>query len=273
MDVKNKIIVVTGAASGIGAACSEYLNKLGAKVIGMDRAFEDSSNPSGTWLSTIQFDQGDHDSIKAVLSKLPNNIDGLLNVAGVAPSSRFSPTDVLRINFYGLRKLTLSLLPIISEGGAIVNMSSGTGAGWMSNLDMLRQWLKIENLQDVEAMVEQDIITNDGTGNTSAYPLSKQLLNVWTMQMASICRPKNLRINAVASAAVETPIMNDFLDSFGAEAAARLESFGSATPESVANAAVFLLSNQSNWINGALLPVDAGAVATGTIKKLDLSLS
>ena len=88
--------------------------------------------------------------------------------------------------------------------------------------------------------------------------------------MAVACRQRSIRINAVAPAAVATPIMDDFLTSFGDEAAQRMSTFGAATPESIADASVFLLSEQANWINGALLPVDAGAIATGTIKKLNL---
>ena len=270
MGIANKTIVVTGAASGIGSACAARLLKLGAKVIAMDRSFNEESSENSEWHGTINYDQGDKTSIQAAIDKLPASIDGLLNVAGVAPSPSFSPVDVLRINFYGLRELTVSILDRLNEGSAIVNMSSGTGAGWIENAQQLAVWLKIKDFNDIKVHVDKFSISNEGTGHTAAYPLSKQLLNAWTMQMAVACRQRSIRINAVAPAAVATPIMDDFLTSFGDEAAQRMSTFGAATPESIADASVFLLSEQANWINGALLPVDAGAIATGTIKKLNL---
>jgi len=270
LSLENKTIVVTGAASGIGSACAARLADLGAGVIAMDRSFDPTKTYDSRWLSVINYDQGDNDSIQVATTKLPAVIDGLLNVAGVAPSTKFSPADVLRINFFGLRSLTLSLLNRFAENGAIVNMSSGTGAGWVANSAQLPLWLKIEDFKDIERTVNQQKIANEGISDVAAYPLSKQLLNAWTMKMALVCRQMNLRINAVAPAAVETPIKDEFLTSFGSEAAQRMSTFGAASPESIANASVFLLSDESHWVNGAVLPVDAGAIATGTIKRLNL---
>lgn len=261
-----KTIVVTGAASGIGAACAAKLKTLGATVISMDRADPEHSD----WHQSIQYDQGNPLSIDAAVKQLPKNIDALLNIAGVAPSERFTAEDVLRINFFGVRYLIDTVLPKLKSSGSIVNMSSGTGAGWASNLDNIRQFLEIDNVADIGRFVSDKGINNSGTDNLAAYPFSKQLVNVMTMKMAFALKQRGCRINAIAPAAVSTPIVDDFLESFGEEASKRLSSFGAATPAAVADATLFMVSENSRWINGAILPVDAGAVATGTISKAGL---
>lgn len=262
--LKNKKVVVTGASSGIGAACCAELKSVGAAVIGMDINAPDQQS----FDDFIAYDQGDTASIDRAVGQLGAGIDGLMNVAGVAPSARFSPADVLRINFFGVRYLTNAMLPQLSKSSSIVNMTSGTGAGWASNIEQVKAFLALDDPSAIPAFVEQFDISNEGLGNSAAYPFSKQLLSVWTMNSAARLREKQLRINAVAPASVDTPIVADFLTSFGAEAAQRMEAFGSATPAMVASAAVFLLSDEARWINGAVLPVDGGAIATGTMAKL-----
>lgn len=264
--LKNKKIVVTGASSGIGAACCAALKFVGAIVTGMDinapeeQAFDEF----------VEFDQGDSDSIDSAVGQLTVGIDGLMNVAGVAPSARFSPADVLRINFFGVRYLSDAILPKLKPGSSIVNMTSGTGAGWMSNIEQIKAFLALDDASIIPAFVERFGISNEGLGNSAAYPFSKQLLSVWTMKSAARMRERQLRINAVAPASVDTPIVVDFLASFGEEAAQRMAAFGSATPAMVASASVFLLSDDARWINGAVLPVDGGAIATGTMGKLGI---
>ncbi len=264
--LKEKVIIVTGASSGIGAACCQQLKETGASVIGMD------INPpsSGDVDQFIAYDQGSPEDIDRAVAEIPGRANGLLNVAGVAPSKRFSPVDVLRINFFGVRYLTEALVPKLVDGAAIVNMTSGTGASWLSNVDNIKAFLDIADASMIAKFVEDNGIGNDGLGNDAAYPFSKQLLSVWTMKASTLWREKNIRINAVAPAAVETPIVGDFLSSFGTEAAARMASFGSATPELIASASLFLLTNDAAWINGAVLPVDGGAIAAGTMAKLGI---
>ena len=204
------------------------------------------------------------------MQKLPQGLTGLLNVAGVAPSHRFGPADVLRINFFGLRYLTELAVPKLASGAAVVNMSSGTGAGWPSNISNIKGFIAIRKVDEIQKFVDEHGIVNDGLGNHSAYPFSKQLLSVWTMKASAKWHSQGIRVNAVSPATVNTPIVGDFLSAFGDEAAERMAKFGTATPEYVAMASVFLLTAEAVWINGAILPVDGGAIAGGTIAKLGI---
>ena len=264
--LEGQTIVVTGASSGIGAACCALLKKRRAAVIGLDINEPTNNNVD----EFIAYDQGDPNSIDRAAQKLPEKLAALMNIAGVAPSRRFGPADVLRINFFGVRYLTELVVPKLVSGSAVVNMSSGTGAGWPSNVSNIRTFLGTRDVNGIQQFVDDYGIVNEGLGNDAAYPFSKQLLCVWTMQASGQWKSQGIRVNAVSPAAVETPIIGDFLSAFGKEAAERISKFGTATPEHVALASVFLLTRDAAWINGAILPVDGGAIAAGTLAKLGI---
>ena len=267
MDLLNgQTVADTGASSGIGAACCSLLKERGATVIGLD-INDPTKNDVDHFIS---YDQGDPDNIDLAVQQLPGGLTALVNVAGVAPSNRFGAADVLRINFFGLRYLSELVVPKLVSGGSVVNMSSGTGTGWPTNISNIKAFLDTREVDEIQKFVDDYGIVNDGLGNNAAYPFSKQLLSAWTMIASGQWRSQGIRVNAVAPAAVDTPIVGDFLSSFGKEAAERIAEFGSATPEAVAMASVFLLTTDAAWINGAILPVDGGAIAAGTVAKLGI---
>ncbi|MCK5325472.1 MAG: hypothetical protein KAJ57_05670 [Woeseiaceae bacterium] len=77
---------------------------------------------------------------------------------------------MLKTNFYGLREFTRKLLPKMSAGAAIVNLSSGAGMGWRQNIPLLQEALAINDIKEVDAFVAQHQIHNDGIDNQAAYP-------------------------------------------------------------------------------------------------------
>ena len=106
----SRVIVVTGAASGIGAAAARLLREDGETVIGIDI----TEPAAGSVDQFVSMDQSDPASIDAAVAKLPDGLDGLMNIAGVAPSPKSPPAVVLKTNFYGVRAFTRKLLGKIS---------------------------------------------------------------------------------------------------------------------------------------------------------------
>jgi NAD(P)-dependent dehydrogenase (short-subunit alcohol dehydrogenase family) len=102
--------------------------------------------------------------------------------------------------------------------------------------------------------------------DADAYPLSKELLLLWTMQAAHqpLFKDRGLRGNAVSLGPVATPILKEFRQIFGGprvdEDIARVGRAGSA-PD-IAPAVLFLCSDGARWINGVNLPVDGGLEAS-----------
>lgn len=263
----SRTIVVTGAASGIGAATAALLRADGDRVIGVDI----KDPPAGSVDQFVSMNQNDPASIAAAVVQLPEGIHGLINSAGVPPGPDYPPDVVLGTNFYGLREFTTKLLGKILRGGAIVNLTSGTGMGWRQNIPLLRQALAIDDLSQVADFVAKHKIHNAGVTNLSAYPLSKQLLIVWTAAAYPLWQETGVRMNAIAPGAVDTPILDDFLASFGEASAERIRAIGTASGEDIARLARLLLDPGLDWINGATIPAERGAITYGGLVKLDLA--
>jgi NAD(P)-dependent dehydrogenase (short-subunit alcohol dehydrogenase family) len=125
--LRGQTIVVTGAASGIGAASARLLVEAGASVVALDLR-----EPAFAVAGFIAVDMADAAAIDAAAAKLPAAVDGLCNIAGVPGNRGVDAT--MRINVLGLRHLTEALLPRMTKGASIVNLASVAGNLWPERL-------------------------------------------------------------------------------------------------------------------------------------------
>lgn len=236
--------LVTGAASGIGAAVRARLLTEGWQVVGLDRV----PGPSGAdWLVC---DLADPVAIRDLT--VPQGLTGLVNAAGLPPRPGQSE-QILRVNIAGLRALTERALPAMGTGGAIVTVASKAGARWRGHLDQIRRLL------DCPEAELGAFAAAEGLDPVRAYDLSKEAAIVWTKAQTARLRGMGVRANTVSPAAIDTPILDDFVHAFGERARrgiALTERPGSAAE--VAAAICFLLRAESEWIRGVDLPVDGG---------------
>ena len=114
-----KRCVVTGAASGMGAACAQTLTDLGAEVFALD-----VQDIKASVHRAIKVDLMSEASIDNALGEIEGEIDCLFNCAGLPGAPRFSALDTCLVNIVGLRHVTESLLPRIKDGGAIASITS-----------------------------------------------------------------------------------------------------------------------------------------------------
>ncbi|MBU8849713.1 MAG: coniferyl-alcohol dehydrogenase [Desulfobacterales bacterium] len=247
MDLKNKKIIVTGVASGIGAETAKVIKAHGASVIGVD-INEATENVD----EFIQADLSDPDSIEKAVAKIDGKIDGLCNVAGLPPTK--AAVAVLNVNFLGLRHLTELVVKKMNDNGSIVNIASLAGLEWPESGDQIRAFLKIRDFGATEAFCRE----NDIVGGRS-YFFSKEVLIVWTMMNRWTWRDRGIRINCVSPGPVETPILADFLETMGERGEEDMRIMDRpGTPEDIAPVAAFMLSDDSLWIRGANIPCDGG---------------
>ncbi|PSJ51046.1 coniferyl-alcohol dehydrogenase [Pseudaminobacter soli (ex Li et al. 2025)] len=252
--LNGKTIVITGVSSGIGARTAELAIAQGADVIGIDMR-----DPPAAQGAFLKGDLSDPEGIAAIVRQLPQRVDALLNVAGVSGTGGAAVT--LAINFYGLRLLTESLAPRIREGGAVVNVASIAGYGWRANLARAKALVGVPGFPDVAK-----ILADNGVPNEIGYPLSKELLILWTQIAAHqpLFKQRGIRVNAVSPGPVETPILTQFRTVLGdAKVDSDISRTGRAgTASDIAPAILFAASDAARWINGANLAADGGLEAS-----------
>ncbi|KQQ40086.1 3-alpha-hydroxysteroid dehydrogenase [Duganella sp. Leaf126] len=253
MKLRNKTVVVTGAASGIGAEVARLARFEGATVIGMDR-----NAPGLTLDRFIAVDLSSTASIDAAIAALPQRVDALCNIAGVPGTA--NPTLLAQVNYLGLRYLTTGVLTRLPAGGAIVNIASILGADWPQRLDLHKQLAATEGFAAGQAWLDQHPVPDD-----SCYQYFKEALIVWTyVQSQKWFLERSVRMNSVAPGPVFTPILGDFVSMLGQERvqrdAGRMKR--PAYADEVASVVTFLCSDDARWISGVNLPVDGGLAST-----------
>lgn len=254
MNLQDKTIIVTGAASGIGAQTAALLQARGARVIGLDR-----NEPGAGFYRTIRFDQSDLASIEAAVAAC-ETADVLCNIAGVPPT--VGPERVLQINFLGLRAFTERAVAKLRDGGLILNVSSMAGFFWQRNQTLVDALLALETLGEAGEFCARHDIVGAGMGPTSCYPLSKQAVTAWSIRNFERWADRGIRINVVSPGPVETPILKDFVATIGEiPKDGFLGKLRHAAPEDIARVIAMLCSDDAAWINGANIPADGGLSA------------
>jgi len=262
-DYSGKRIVITGAFSGVGAACLDLFRELGAS----DVTVLDIKKPDGPHSSFIETDMSDEAAVAAAAGAISGPIDILFNNAGVAAT--FEPLKVMQVNYLGLRQLSEALLPQISEGGAIANTASIAGGQWPERLAEIMELLAIDNRSEAQAWISAHAeLVGD------AYAFSKECVQVYTMLSSKASWARGVRTNSVCPAPIDTPLIPDFkktmtesvinwtVDQIGGRMASALD---------IAKTLAFLGSDASGYVNGVNLNVDAGFNAFMTTGQVDFS--
>lgn len=246
---EKRIMLITGAAGGIGRAAVKVFSENGWRVVGVDRSeYGDAFPKNGLF---IHSDISNPDEIKTIYDQARGfspTLDAVVNNAAIQIAKPLIETTVeecdavmasnLRSVFLGAR-LAHPLLKA-SGGGAIVNVSS------------------------VHAVAT--------SANIAAYAASKGGLLALTRAMAIEFAADNIRVNAILPGAVDTPMLRAGLERGHAGTGGiidRLENLARRTvngrvgqPEEIARAIYFLAdNNQSSFMTGQALIVDGGATA------------
>lgn len=246
--LKNKTIIVTGCASGIGLETCRMVHQLGGTVLGVDR------NKATEHVDQFfQADLSDPVSIGQLVHALPDGANGLANIAGLPPTA---PAErVVKVNLVGLKALTSALIPKLADGAAIVNLASLAGFGWAQQVESIKASESLD-FAGVADFVKRHDAGDDGG---RSYFFSKEALIAWTLKNRWTWRERGIRMNAVSPGPVETPILKDFLETLGARAEEDMKVMDRpGRPTDIAPVVAFLLSDHSAWIRGTNIPVDGG---------------
>lgn len=244
---RDKRVVVTGAASGIGARTTELLLEAGAKVIALDR------NPVAAKVDQfVRVDMTDPESITAAAHAISGEIDVLLNIAGVPGTAK--PEVTMQVNVFGLRMLTELLVHRINRGGAVTNVASIAGAQWQSHLDEVQRLLATPDFAS-----GVDWVRDHPMDGKRAYDFSKECVVVMTKQHGRFLREHGVRVNSVSPGPVQTPILKDFRESVGPimDVVTR-ETGRDGTTDDIARVLLFVSDPVLQWLNATDVQVDGG---------------
>lgn len=260
---ESKTVVVTGAATGIGAAVARRLAGQGCRVFALDVA----PIAADANVTPISCDLSDPSSIDAAVEQLPPAIDALANVAGIAGPE---PRDlVLKVNFLGLRHLTDQLFDRIASGGSVVNVSSSAGRGWERRREVVEG---LVHTADFEAGAEW-AAANEGRWSKDPYTFSKQCVTLWTKLAAQHGAYGAVRVNTVSPGGVDTQLTPAFRAQMGDDFSDWRRSITErgATPDEMAEPIAWFAVGDCRWVNGADLIVDRGLEAGDQSGWVDLS--
>jgi NAD(P)-dependent dehydrogenase (short-subunit alcohol dehydrogenase family) len=232
MRLNQKRIIVTGGASGIGKACVELCEREGARVVVLDRAAAPGR---------IAADIGDEEQAEQAMGQAVarlGGLDALVHCAGIPIRKAVEQQDaegwdeVHRVNVRGTFLCSKYAIPHLKErGGSIVHMASVVGVM--------------------------------GMRNRAAYSASKGAVVALTRNMALDYARYQIRVNCICPGFTRTamtePIFHDAARVAGLTALHPLGRLGE--PEDIANAVVFLISDEARWITGVALAVDGGFTA------------
>ena len=256
-----KRVVVTGAATGVGAALIELLAELGATHV----TVLDVKKPSGPCQRFLETDLSSERAVERAIAAIEGPVHALFNNAGVAATK--PPRTVLAVNVLALRRLSEGLLERMPTGAAIVNTASIAGGRWPERKAKIEELLAIDGWEKSLAWLDASL---PGLGIDS-YSFSKEVVQLYTMRSSRPALQQGVRVNSVCPAPIDTPLLVDFrktmsdkiIDWTVSQTNQRL-----VTAREVATALAFLASDAASYVNGVNLNVDAGfnaALATGQV--------
>ncbi|MFQ5942687.1 MAG: SDR family NAD(P)-dependent oxidoreductase [Anaerolineales bacterium] len=248
ISLKDKVAIVTGASFGLGRAIAGAYAAAGAKVVlasrkaeGLEIAASEIKAEGGSALP-IETHVGDEDAIQRLIDRTVETYGGVdLLVSNAGTNPHFGPTldataalwdKIMEVNLRGAFLLCRAASPHMEAGSKIILMSSIAGFRPSTGLGI--------------------------------YSVSKAGLNMLTMVLANELGPKGIRVNALAPGTIKTRFSRALTESD--EISERILSrtplgyFGE--PQDVVGAALYLASDFSDYVNGSILTIDGGVIAS-----------
>ena len=239
MRLKDKVCIITGAASGMGLEAAKVFAREGAKVVRTDIK-EGPEVPGTTFIKADVSKEADCKLLVDAAVRAHGGLDVLYNNAGIFPADDHSVIDteekvwdrVFAVNVKGTAFPCKFGIPELIKrgGGSVINIASFVAL--------------------LGCSVPQD-----------AYTASKGAIIALTKSLAVQFGPKGVRANAICPGPIETPLLTEWLLKEPAEKAKRINRipmgrFGRTAD--IVNMALYLASDEATWTNGAALVVDGG---------------
>lgn len=247
--LEGKLIIVTGASSGIGRQCAISCSNLGATVIllGRDQARLNETlklmlDPDKHFVRSV--DLLEYNTVGDVVREMVSQkgkLSGLINCAGISTTLPLNAISTEKMELYfktnvigaiNLTKQVVKSTNFHEEGGSVIFISSVMGTA--------------------------------GENGKTLYAMTKGALLSASKSLSIELATKKIRVNCISPGVVVTPMSRSAVYSKDEESLKRIKSLhplGLGQPNDVANACIYLLSDASTWVTGINLVVDGGYLA------------
>ena len=242
MELKDKVIVVTGCTSGIGKSCVETIIRNGGAVLGICREQSKGDRLKsmlGDALQIIHFDLLNLNEIPSAFNDVNTKIDGLIHAAGVDCAS---PLQIMEIQQYR----------------RIMDINFGAFAFLAKELSSKRR--KAPNQSFVCISSVASVKARPGA---TFYAASKGAIDSFTKSLSIELSTKGVRVNSVCPGLVQTPLLNEFFKNLTLQQQDKIiaqHPLGLGSPTDVAELCSFLLSDRSKWMTGSNIILDGGYI-------------
>ena len=239
---KEKVVVVTGGASGIGLATTKKLLSEGANVVILDlKMNEEIINNLGENAIYLKCDVSNEENVKNCIEEIIkkfNHIDYLVANAGIGGSAS-KPHEVSMDEWNKVISVNQTGIFLLNKYVINEMLKSGKGA--------------VVNTSSMYGLV--------GSTTSFAYSASKGAINQMTRSLALTYARDNIRVNAIAPGYVDTPILSMVPDNIKEAMGNELPIGRLGKDTEIANLICYLLSDDASFITGSIIPIDGGFTA------------
>ena len=239
-DLENKNIIVTGASGGIGNAIIKQLNEAGANILASGTRIEKLEELKKKFknIKTLRFDISQSDKIEEFIDKATNELGGNLDCI---------------INNAGVTQDNLAIRMSIDEWQKVININL-TSTFLMSKF-AIKKMLKNKSGKIINIT---SVVGHTGNLGQANYTASKAGIVAMSKSLAIEYAKKNININCISPGFIKTAMTDKIDEKFKEAIISKIPSARLGEPEDIANAVLFLSSDQSNYINGETIHVNGG---------------
>ena len=239
-DLKGKNIIVTGASGGIGNSIVKKLNEAEANILASGTKIEKLDELKKTFgnIKILKFDISQSDKIEEFIENSTNELGGSLDCI---------------VNNAGITQDNLAIRMSLDEWQKVIDINL-TSTFLMSKF-AIKKMLKNKSGKIVNIT---SVVGHTGNPGQANYSASKAGIIAMSKSLAIEYAKKNININCISPGFIKTAMSDKIDDNFKEVIISKIPSARLGEPDDVANAVLFLSSDQSNYINGETLHVNGG---------------
>ena len=240
MNLKDKKIIVTGASGGIGNSIVEKLNNSGAKILATGTKIEKLEELKSKYknISILKFDISQNDKIEEFIENATTELGGSLDCI---------------INNAGLTQDNLAIRMSFDEWKKVIDVNL-TSTFLLSKF-AIKKMLKNKSGKIVNIT---SVVGHTGNLGQANYTASKAGIVAMSKSLAIEYAKKNININCISPGFIKTAMTDKIDEKYKELIISKIPSARLGEPEDIANAVLFLASDQSNYINGETIHVNGG---------------